>query len=72
MSEAEPNPFAGRDCPDCGVKKGQTHEYGCDVARCPNCGNQEISCDCDPDGAAGLDGGMARRRGVPGVRGGPQ
>jgi hypothetical protein len=33
-------------CHDCGVKEGQLHLPGCDMERCPFCGNQLISCRC--------------------------
>lgn len=33
-------------CHDCGVKEGQIHQRGCDMERCPFCGNQLISCSC--------------------------
>ena len=38
--------FFGR-CGDCGAKNGQFHHGNCDVERCPKCGGQLISCDCD-------------------------
>jgi hypothetical protein len=33
-------------CGDCNVVKGGYHHPGCDVERCPKCGNQAIGCDC--------------------------
>ena len=37
-----------RRCHDCGIlnKKGNTHHFGCDMERCPNCKEQLISCGC--------------------------
>lgn len=32
-------------CPDCKVPPGQPHTEGCDIARCPACGQQRIQCD---------------------------
>ncbi len=37
----------GKPCHDCRVVKGQIHVFGCDVERCPVCGGQLISCECD-------------------------
>ena len=38
---------SGKPCHDCRVIKGQIHVFGCDVERCPVCGGQLISCECD-------------------------
>ena len=36
-------------CHDCGIlnKEGNIHHWGCDMERCPKCGGQLISCDCN-------------------------
>ncbi len=44
-SRIKPVP-APRKCHDCGAKPGEKHKGGCDVARCPRCGGQAISCNC--------------------------
>jgi hypothetical protein len=36
-----------KTCHDCGCSKGQLHTMGCSVERCPRCGKQLISCDCN-------------------------
>lgn len=36
-------------CGDCGRKYGEYHADGCDCERCPICGGQLLSCDCDLD-----------------------
>jgi hypothetical protein len=33
-------------CHDCGIKHDGFHHYGCNVERCPACGGQLISCEC--------------------------
>lgn len=33
-------------CHDCNVQEGELHKLGCDMERCPFCGNQLIACGC--------------------------
>ena len=34
-------------CFDCGAPLNTYHHEGCDIERCPICGEQYISCECD-------------------------
>lgn len=34
-------------CHDCNVKHGEYHHPGCDMERCPECGEQLLGCDCE-------------------------
>jgi hypothetical protein len=44
---------SGRRCHDCNVAPGGLHHRGCDVERCPRCGEQLIGCGCQfPEDAA--------------------
>lgn len=36
-------------CGDCGVAPGNHHHLGCELARCPACSWQMISCGCQFD-----------------------
>jgi hypothetical protein len=45
--------MASPNCPDCAAAPGESHEDGCDVARCMATGRQRLSCagghDCGQD-----------------------
>lgn len=34
-------------CHDCNAGLGMFHHIGCDMERCPGCGNQLLGCGCD-------------------------
>lgn len=40
-------------CPDCDVEIGQEHIPGCDLAECPLCHWQDISCGCPAEAKGG-------------------
>lgn len=41
--ELDTTPYFARPCGDCLVSKGQVHLLGCDIERCPKCGEQLLS-----------------------------
>lgn len=43
----DPEMEEGERCHDCNAMVGQYHHFGCDAERCPVCGEQLISCDCE-------------------------
>lgn len=61
---------ARRTCGACGVEPGGYHHLGCDLARCPRCRQQLISCGCPFDELGGeeegdLDEGLAAHNACP-------
>ena len=42
-------------CHDCRAVPGAVHHHGCDMERCPACGEQSISCGCVWAGEEHLD-----------------
>lgn len=52
------SPWPVGRCGDCGVGRGGFHHPGCDLAECPRCLGQLLSCDCrfDEDGPEVGDG----------------
>lgn len=44
----DPLPHTGTEnCHDCNCPPGGYHHPGCDWEKCPRCGEQAISCDCN-------------------------
>lgn len=43
------NDLLSKKCHDCGASPGELHKKMCDVERCPDCGGQYISCDCEEE-----------------------
>jgi len=42
----------GERCHDCNILNGDSnvHHFGCDIERCPKCGGQLLSCECNKEG----------------------
>ena len=49
--------FSNTQCGDCGAKMGSYHHWGCDCERCPACGRQLLSCDCEDVFVYGVEEG---------------
>lgn len=43
---AEGEDFVQGRCHDCAAVEGEFHHPGCDMERCPSCGDQFITCGC--------------------------
>jgi hypothetical protein len=39
----------GKRCHDCNIINGKIHHFGCDMERCPKCGDQFAFCDCEKE-----------------------
>ncbi len=56
-------PKATGRCGDCGVQPGGAHHLGCDIAECPRCRGQLLSCGCPFDEFPSEDYDDGGRRG---------
>ena len=47
--DEERQPDSKERCHGCGIllRPGNVHHFGCDDERCPKCGEQLITCDCE-------------------------
>lgn len=48
-STEPPGRTGTQPCRGCDAEPGQHHSEGCDHAACPDCGDQQYSCDCAAD-----------------------
>ena len=53
-------------CGDCGVRAGGYHHLGCDLAECPSCGKQLLTCECRYDEQGDPPGDDPRGAAAPG------